>query len=417
MTERRIDGVRRTALMLVGMVALATGAGAQSAVGAGPLTSTLAETEPTAGVLSMGLVKLAPGLVIREIGWDSNVFDETEAEGPKDDFVLAAMPDVAMFSRLRFFKLSAYAGSELNYYRQYQSEQSIGHAVRGRVDLLLSRVRPFVGGGQTKTRTRPNGEITARANRKEEELSGGIAFELGAHSSVYGTTIRTKSSFRDAFEENVDLGRSLTREGVEYSGGIRTDLTPLAALTVTAGVREDTFRFLPLRNADSRIASATLKIDAAAVVTGSVMVGFNDFKAVDPKVKPFRGLTGSAVLAYSLLEVGRLALIATRRQEYSFDAAEAYYLENAISLVYNHRLFGAVDAQVRGSRAVYDYGFYEATPPHTDTLDTVEGGVGYNLRNRTRVSLNYEYARRRSPALADRNYNRRRAFLAWNFAF
>jgi len=203
---------------------------------------------------------------------------------------------------------------------------------------------------------------------------------------------------------------------VEYSGGVRTDLTPLTALTVSAGVREDTFRFLPLRNADTRIATAALKLDAAAVVTGVVTAGFNDFKAVDPRVRPFRGLVGSVALAYPLLEVGRLDLVATRRLEYSFDAAEAYYLENAISLAYNHRLVGPFDAQVRGGRASFDYGNREGSPPHTDTLDTVETGVGYNLRNRTRVSFNYEYARRRSPALADRNYNRRRVFLAWTFA-
>lgn len=417
MIAARLQRESRAALMVVAVLALATNAGAQAAVGSGPLTSTLADTEPATGVLSVGPVRLAPGIVIREIGWDSNVFDETEAEGPKSDFVLAAMPDVAAFARLRFFKVSAYAGSELAYYHQYQSEQSIGHAVRARVDLLLSRVRPFFGVGDTKTRTRPNGEITARANRKEEELSGGVAFELGTYSSIFASTIRTKSTFKDAFEETLDLGQSLTREGVEYSGGVRTELTPLAALTVTAGVREDTFRFLPLRNAESRIATATLKIDAAAVVTGAVMVGFNDFKAVDPRVKPFRGLTGSVGLAYSLLEVGRLALIASRRQEYSFDEAEAYYLENAISLAYNHRLLGAFDAQVRGGRAFFVYGYREGSPPHTDTLDTVETGVGYNLRNRTRVSFNYEYARRRSPALADRNYDRRRVYLAWTYAF
>ena len=417
MTVARIDRVSRTALMLVGCLALATHAGAQGAVGSGPLTSSLADTEPATGVLSVGPVKLAPGLVIGQLGWDSNVFDETEAEGPKSDFVLEAMPDVAAFSRLRFFKLSAYAGSDLNYYHTYQSEQSIGHAVRARVDLLLSRLRPFFAAGQTKTRTRPNGEITARANRKEEELSGGIAFELGAHSSVYGATIRTKSTFKDSREEDLDLGLSLTREGVEYSAGVRTDLTPLAALTVSAGQKEDTFRFLPLRNAETRRATATLRIDAAAVVNGAVTIGYTDFNAVDPRVKPFRGITGSVGLAYSLLEVGRLVLIATRRQEYSFDDAEAYYLENAVTLGYNHRLFGAIDAQVRGSRAWFDYGFREGSPPHTDTLDTVEGGVGYNLRNRTRVSLNYEVARRRSPVLAKRNYDRRRAFLAWTVAF
>lgn len=416
MTVARIDGVRRAALTIAALLLFTANAGAQAAVGAGPLTSSLADAEPTVGVLSLGVVKLAPGLVIQEIGWDSNVFEETDLEGPKSDFVVSAMPDVAMFSRLRYFKVSAYAGSDLHYFHTYQSEQSIGHAVRGRVDLLLSRVRPFFGAAHSKTRTRPNGEITARANRNEQELSGGLAFELGPHSVVYGTTIRTKSTFKDAFEENLDLGQNLTREGVDYSGGVRTDLTPLTALTVNAGVRDDTFPFQPLRNADTRFVTASLKFDAAAAVTGAVMVGVNDFKAVDPRVKPFRGITGSAALAYSLLEVGRVAVTAARRQEYSFDTAEAYYLENSINLAYNHRLFGEVDAQVRGGRAWFNYGFREGSPPRTDTLDTVETGVGYNLRNRTRVSFNYEFARRRSPALADRNYDRRRVFLSWTFA-
>ena len=153
------------------------------------------------------------------------------------------------------------------------------------------------------------------------------------------------------------------------------------------------------------------------MVTGAVTVAWNDFKPVDPLIEPYRGLIGSVALAYSVLEVGRLGLIALRRQEYSFDTAEGYYLENSVNLTYNHRLFGEVDAQVHGGYGQFQYGFRAGVPAHTDTLETVDGGVGYNLRNRTRISINYEYARRRSPALAERNYDRKRAFLAWSYAF
>lgn len=408
---------RRRALILLGILASASDVRAQSSVGSGPLTSTLADTEPTAGVLSVGPVKVAPGIVVREIGWDSNVFDEPKDENPKEDYVASAMPDIAMFSRLRFVKISAYAGSELTYYRKYESERSVGYAARARVDLLLSRVRPFVGGGQTKTRTRPNGEIDVRANRKEEELSGGLAFDLGAHSLVYASGFRMSTSFENAFEENVDLGRSLSRDGYEYSGGLKTDLTPLASLTLSGAFREDTFRGDPTRNSDSRIANATLKIGAEAVVTGAINVALRDFKAVDPLVKPYRGVTGSVVIVYPILELGRVSLAAARGQEYSFDAAEAYYIENSITLSYTHRLVGAIDGQVRGGRSLFDYGFREGSTARRDTLDTAGGSLGYNLRNRTRVSLNYEYARRRSPELAVRNYERRRAYLSWTYAF
>ena len=62
-------------------------------------------------------------------------------------------PDVSAFTRLRFLRLSAYAGSELTYYKTYDSERSVGHNVRARADFLLSRVRPFIGVGQLETRT------------------------------------------------------------------------------------------------------------------------------------------------------------------------------------------------------------------------------------------------------------------------
>ena len=84
--------------------------------------------------------------------------------------------------------------------------------------------------------------------------------------------------------------------------------------------------------------------------------------------------------------------------EYSFDTAEAYYVENSVTLTYTHRLFGEVDAQVPGRAIGLRLQRARPTlPPHKDTLDTAGGSLGYNLRNRTRIAVNYEYARRRSP--------------------
>jgi len=113
-------------LMLMSLMCAPSEARAQSAVGGGPLTAALSDTEPQTGVLRIGPVRLAPGVTIREIGYDTNVFDETADEGPKEDWVAAATPDVAVFTRLRFLRISAYAGSELTYYHEYESERSVG---------------------------------------------------------------------------------------------------------------------------------------------------------------------------------------------------------------------------------------------------------------------------------------------------
>ena len=279
-------------LTLMGLLSVPRDARAQSAVGAGPLTTALSDTEPQTGVLMIGPVRVAPGVTINEMGYDTNVFDESAEEGPKEDWVAAATPDVSVFARLRFVRISGYAGSELTYYRTYESERSVGYAGRGRFDFLLSRVRPFVGVGRTQTRARANGEIDTRANRSEEELSGGLAFDLSAHSLVYGSWARSRTEFTNAFEDGIDLGESLNREREEYQGGFKTDLTPLLSMQLYGSRTEDFFKFDPLRNATSTAGLATFRVAADAIFTGIVTVGYRDLQPVDPATRPFRGRGG-----------------------------------------------------------------------------------------------------------------------------
>ena len=384
-------------------------------VGAGPLTGSLADAEPTGGTLRVGPVSLAPGVVIREVGWDDNVFGEPV--DPKEDFVASIAPDVAAFTRLRFLQLSAYGGGIFNYFQTYDQERSVGYNARARADFLLSRVRPFVAGGRARSRTRPNGEIDVRADRLEEEISGGVAFEISRYGLVYGAASRLTTKFRDAFEDGVNLALALNRDTYNYSGGVRTELTPFLAMTVAAAYLEDRFKADPIRNADTRQLTVNFRIAPQAVVTGQVMVGFNDFKPVHPDVRPFRGLIAGVAIVYPFMEIGRFGIEGTRRNEFSFDAADAYFIDNTIGLSYTHRLFGEVDAQVKGAKSWFDYGFTPTSPARQDKLGLVGGSVGYNLQNRTRISLNYEYSSRSSPQLPERNYDRRRAFLAWAFAY
>lgn len=406
---------RAGALAMLLTLAAASEVAAQANVGAGPMTGALPDTEPTTGAILLGPVRLAPGLTIRELGWDSNVFDE--AVDPKDDYLVSLLPDTSAFARLRFAKLSGYAGADLLYYKDYSRERSTGYLLNGRADILLSRLRPFVAGGQTKMRTRPNGEIDVRADRKETEISGGVAFDVSRYGQFFVSSYRFTTEFEDAFEEGVSLGPALNRDSYQYSGGVRSELTPLTALTVSGVYVEDKFHFEPIRNATTRSVDATLRFSADAVITGFVTASFKDFKPVDPLVRGYRGMTGSAGIMYPIRDVARINVQANRGNEYSFDIAEGYYLESSLTLSYTQRLFGDVDAEVTGSKSKFDYGFTEQSPAREDKLDSLAGGVGYNLPNRSRISVNYEYSRRRSPQIPERNYDRRRAYLAWTFAF
>jgi hypothetical protein len=406
---------RWIALLAVAAALLAPARAGAQGVGSGPLTETLIDTDPTTGFFAMGRIKFAPGLTIDELGYDSNVFDEHDE--PNGDYVMRTRPDLSVYSALRFARVSAYAGSDLAYYRDYERERSVGHLYRARVDLLLSRFQPYFGGGRTRTRTRPNGEIDVRADQQHDELSGGLAFALGPHQTVFLGTTQFSEAYKDGLEDGIDLPTTLNHTSHTYTTGVRTDITPITTLTITANFTRDRFESRPLRDSESKVATADLRIGSEAMIGGVVSLSYHDNNAVDPLIERFRGMTGQAVLTYSFLEVGRLTAAFTRGLQYSFDEAEALYLENSLSLSYTHRLFGDVDLQARASRSLFDYGFRQGVPPHQDRLDSAGASIGYNLRNRTRVSANYEVTERTAPAFPLRNYDRVRIYLSWLYAF
>jgi len=251
----------------------------------------------------------------------------------------------------------------------------------------------------------------------QDELSGGAGFELSAHSMIFGSMINTKNKFEDAMQSGVDLARSLNREETEYIGGVKTDLTPLLSLQLRGSLKKDEFRYHAERNGDSRSATAVFTFSPDAVISGTATVGFQDYRPVDPLVDPYRGLTGSGFITYSFLELARVSAGYIRGLDYSFDVNEAYFVHNAVNLSYTMRIAGELDFQVRSSLASYDYGNRVGVDVRRDTFGDVGASLGYNLRNRTRVALNYEYAERRSPEIAERNYIRRRTYLSWALAF
>jgi hypothetical protein len=404
-------------LVIMGLCGLPHLAAAQAAVGSGPLTGALTDTEPVSGVISLGRLKVAPGVTVSELGWDDNVFDESGDEVPDEDYVASFTPDMSVYSRLRWARISGYGGSTLTYYKKFKSEGSVGYAWRGRIDFLISRVRPFIAAGNTRSRTRPNGEIDIRPNRLEEEYSGGLAFDVGPHSVFYASGNYAAYRFENATQEGIDLGETLSRESYATQLGLRTDITPLLSMQIYGSYQEDKFKAVPIRNSIAKSGNVIFRITPEAVFNGTIGISYRDIHFADPGLRTYRGVLGSAAIAYPFMEIGRFTLIGQRGLEYSLDNTEGYYVETSVTLAYTHRLFGKVDVQARIARSLFDYSARPSEPSHVDTYDTAGGSLGYNLRNRTRVAVNYEYSRRRSPAFSARNYQRRRAFLSWMFAF
>ena len=63
----------------------------------------------------------------------------------------------------------------------------------------------------------------------------------------------------------------MTRDDYNYEAGMKTDLTPLLSMQLTASYRDDEFTFEPIRNSQSWCGTATFRFAPEAVVSGVVI--------------------------------------------------------------------------------------------------------------------------------------------------
>jgi hypothetical protein len=369
---------------------------------------------PTRG-FRLGSVYLSPALAIRQLGLDSNVFNDPE--DPKEDFVASVLPELNVFLRPSYMQVSGAFGADFTYFHTYSSERYIAPVGRGRVDFLFNRLRPFIGGSRTDTRERPNPEIDARARHVFFEVGGGLGFEISPQTMVYASTTRSGTAYREGESFNdVPLDESLNHETTAWDGGMRLELTPLTSLALVGSFSGDRFTEDPTRNADSTSVTGEFTFDQDAIFSGRARVGVRNFRPESTALDSFTGLVASASIVWPVFDRGRFAILVLRDVQYSFEQTEGYYVETTADITYTHRLGGAFDLQGRGSWTRLGYAEEQAGGDRVDRVRLASAGVGYNL-GESRLGLTFEWARRSSELRADRQYERTRIFASWTYTF
>lgn len=374
------------------------------------------DVDPTTFAFRAGPVLFTPGLRIQELGVDDNVFQDPA--NPKRDYVVAFAPDLNVFTRTRFARVNLTSAADFRYYTKYESERSVGRQARARVDFLLSRIKPYVAAGLFNSFDRPNREIDARAEHLMADRTGGVYFEWSPQTHFFVDATQSKVDYRrgEVFR-GVALDEALNMVTDTYSGGMVTAMTPLTMLTLRAGYGETRFRLKPIRNSFSRTASVRVFFGPEAVLRGEVDVGYKDFRTHEPRVQPYRGFVTTLRITAPVRDRGSFVLTGTRDVQFSYDEGQAYFVASDATATYTQRVFRALDVQAVAGRAWDDYGHREGLEPMAERIETYSGGVGYNLRDQSRLGVNYEYQRRVSTGEAGRAYIRRRVFTSWTYSF
>ena len=367
--------------------------------------------------IRLGPVAIRPTFIFRDVGVDSNVFNENGT--PQEDFSATTGAKLDFGVRLNRVVASAASTFEYIYFQEFKSERGSNRGVNGRVDVLLGRFRPYALGSIVDSHERPNPEIDARARRRESRYGGGAALQLFAHTSMTAGYRRSAATYSDdEVFYGVALADALNVETDTITGGVELELTPLTTISFDLEHIEDRFPRSPNRDADTRRYGATVTFQPAALISGRATVAYRDFKPLSGEVPANDGVAASVALAYTLRDQMRLMLNLDHDLKYSFAEVTPYYLATTARVSLTQRIHGPVDVQAFGGADRLRY------EPRTGTVDAARadrvrllgGGVGYRLGDYSRISINYEHTERSSP-VEERRYTRRRILGSLTYGF
>jgi Putative beta-barrel porin 2 len=371
--------------------------------------------------IRFGPVGLTPTLSITNFGVDSNIFNDSS--DPKSDFTLTVTPKIDAKLRTSRALWSGSLASGLVYFKRYSDERSIDYAADGRVDLDLDWLRPYTLAKIDDTHQRLNAELDIRAPRTQTTLAAGaravVSPKIGLVTDVRQATVQFAEG---VFFEGVPLSRTLNSDIFSVEAGMEVYLTPLTTLSVTASRQNDRFDKSPERDSDSFRIMPTIKMEAPAIIQGSLSVGYRKFSPLSPELPDYSGVVATGSLSHTFMERMKVDLVLSRDVQYSFELNQPYYLTTGVRVTTTFDIRDDLDVRFIGGRERLEYREEETVPdvfPDTtrvDRADILDVGGGYRLRPSFRLGIDVEHARRLSDR-PGREYRRTRVFGTISYGF
>ena len=371
---------------------------------------------PAIAETQLGPLTLRPRFEIRQLGIDSNVFNE--AEDPKEDFTGTFTPSLYYLLRMGMTELSGNMAVDLVYYRTYTDQRTVHRSYDIRFDVKGERVQPYVAFGVLDTRARLNAEVDFRAHRREMTGSAGTTLMLGSRTGLIVGVRYLERRFDDEVFDGVSLNQTLSADVSSANAGVRFQLTPLTALSFVGTFQRDRFPGGAERNSETIRIDSSVEFSPFALITGTASVGYRQFDPVAPTLAGYSGVVAAVSLSYTMLGVTRFDGTVNRDVQYSFRETEPYYLSNGARLTVTQRIVGPFDVQGVIGRERLDYRQFGATGTvRQDIVDAAGGGIGFRLGDTARLGFNVEFNRRRSNQVATRDYDRRLIYASLRYGF
>ncbi len=401
---------RRIALTLV----LVLGAGSTAL--AQPATPMPDPSAPAR--VQIGPVGFRPSLILREVGYDSNVLNEETGEQGDFTATLGARLDVGV----RVARVAAAYNTfyEYLYFKELSRERGSNRGAEGRVDFLLGRLRPHVVLGVRNSHDRPSAEIDARALRQLSSVGFGLAAVAMSRTTLNVAYRRNATEYADDETfRGVRLADELNQRAHSITYGADFELSPLTTIAVHGEQLRERFTLSPDRNANSHRYGVTALLNPLALISGKATLGVAAFRPSNPLERAFTGVIAAVNVGYAFAGESRIAVTIDRDVRHSYLADTPYYVATGIRATYARRLVRNIDGEVMAGRDRVAYADrLDAVDPSSqrDRISLFGAGLVARLSDQTRVGINFDYAIRSSP-VASREYSRGRVLSTVTYGF
>jgi len=371
---------------------------------------------PSTRVVQAGSASLYPAISLRDVGTDSNVYNE--GASPKEDFTYSVAPRLFAVVPIGSTRFIGTGRGDFVYYRTYKDQQSVNAFLEGRWDVVVAPVRPFAAVSFATHREREGFEIDARARQKQTTVTLGAEVEVTAVTSLTGW-VRREDTAWDRNEQylGVTLSEQLDRTVDILAAGARFRLSPFTSIVAVAEIQRDRFEQSPERDGDSVRIAPTVEFDNGAVITGRARAGYRAFRPLRPGLAGYSGLVSSAALRWILLDLTEVQADAGRDVRYSYDALQPYYLETGVSFRVTQRIAGPFKAIAIGERWQLRHQRVGGTSfdGRRENTTTIGGGVGLRVGDQMEFSFTVDRLKRTSSEPTVRDYERHRVLASVSY--
>jgi hypothetical protein len=359
-----------------------------------------------------GPLFLTPSVTVKELGVDTNVFNQVD--NPKSDFTFTVAPHLDIWvpfaSRAR---VRVSSGADFVYYHTYETERSINPLLGIRGEVLFNHVTLFAEPTYLRTRVRPSYEIDTRSEREERGVAFGADIIGNGRLSIALTAARLETDFADEIFLGNSLRDALNRESRSVGAVTRWALTPLTTLALRTEFIEDRFEYSPVRNNNSLRVMPGVEFKPRALISGSAYVGVRQSRTFDAAMPEFHGVVASARLRYTLMGSTRIEFQTNRDINYSIELLQPYYVSTGYGVVVERHLGGRFDVTAGTDRYRNDYRQLAPASPdvpalgldRSDLIRSYSASLGYRLGKSGRIGFGGTYWSRDSNAPQLRNYD------------